>query len=341
MRTTKTTSRAMMQPDDPWRGITRPTAHHEISARRVDAGGRWGFFWALDHEGRRLLIFQHEPASFAPMKLPSFKGFDVLHANTSASEAALSFRLLDAQLGEPFTRLCMDIVDAASQRKIEGEALAVAIARTWRWHHLLRGGSGRLGIEQQKGLLAELLTLRDVVAPRIGMLSALQAWVGPLGAVHDFRLPHVSIECKAVRGSSEPFVAIASEHQLDPPASGPLYLRIVQLQQSDQDTRGAFTLSSIIGDLVTHSASLGEPLLDLFAARLEAVGIRPEDTYVDDYWSLGAVLTAHVQGEFPRLVPEALPVGISGVRYALSIAQVRAHAVEEAVIWSSTSRGTD
>jgi hypothetical protein len=331
----------MMQPDDPWRGITRSTSNHEISARRVNAGGRWGFFWALDHEGRRLLIFQHEPASFAPMKLPSFKGFDVLHASPSATEATLSFRLLDNQLREPFVRLCMDIMEAASQRKIEGEAVAVAVARTWRWHHLLRGGSGRLGIEQQKGLLAELLTLRDVVAARIGLLSALQAWVGPLGAVHDFRLSHASIECKAVRGSSEPFVAISSEHQLDPPVSGTLYLRIVELQQSEQGTREAFTLSSVVADLVAQSASLGQPLLDLFAARLEAAGIRPEDTYVADHWSLGPVLTAHVQGKFPRLVPEALPVGISGVRYALSIAQVRAHAVEEAVIWSSTSRGTD
>lgn len=331
----------MMQPDDPWRGITRSTAQHAISARRVDAGGRWSFFWALDHEGRRLLIFQHEPTSFVHMKLPSFQSFDVLHASTSATEATLSFRLLDDQLREPFIRLCMDIMEAASQRKIEGEAVAVAVARTWRWHHLLRGGSGRLGIEQQKGLLAELLTLRDIVSPRIGLLSALQAWVGPLGAAHDFRLPHASIECKTVRGSSEAFVEISSEYQLDPPANGPLYLRIVQLQQSEQGTCGAFTLSSVIGDLVALSASLGQPLLDLFTARLEAAGIRPEDTYVDDHWSLGPVLTAHVQGEFPRLVPEALPVGISGVRYALSVALARAHAVDEAVIWSSASRGTD
>lgn len=330
----------MTQPDDPWRGITRPTAHHEISARRVDAGGRWGFFWALDHEGRRLLIFQHEPRSFVPTKLPAFKSFDVLHSNTSEVEAALSFRLLDAQLREPFIRLCIDIMDAANQRNTENEAVAVSVARTWRWHHLLRGGSGRLGIEQQKGLLAELLTLRDLVSPRIGLLGALQAWVGPIGGVHDFRLPHASIECKAVRGSSEPFVAISSEHQLDSPASGPLYLRIVELQQSEQGTREAITLSSIIADLIAQSASLGQPLLDLFGARLEAAGIRPEDTYVDDHWSLRSVLTAHVCDQFPRIAPRSLPAGISGVRYALAMAQARPHAVEEAMIWSSAFKGT-
>lgn len=335
------TSRAMMLPDDPWRGITRPTVPHEINARRVSAGGTWGFFWALDHEGRHLLMLQHEPASFAPMKLPSFKGFDVLHASTSATEATLSFRLLDDQLREPFIRLCMDIVEAASQRKIEGEALAVAVARTWRWHHLLRGGSNRLGLDQQKGLLAELLTLRDVIVPRIGVLNSLQAWVGPLGAVHDFRLPHASIECKAVRGIGEPFVAISSEHQLDPPANGPLYLRIVELQQCEDSTRGAFTLSGVIDDLISETAALGQPVLDVLTARLEAAGIRPEDSYGDDHWSIGPLLTAHVQGEFPRLVPQLLPPGISGVRYALSIAVARAYAVEEVAIWPDLSEGTE
>ena len=331
----------MMLPDDPWRDITRPTVPHEISARRVSAEGAWGFFWALDHEGRRLLIFQHEPVSFVPMMLPSFKGFDVRHANSLTTEAALSFRLLDAQLREPFVRLCMDIMEAADQRKIEGEALAAAVARTWRWHHLLRGGGGRLGVEQQKGLLAELLTLRDVVAPRIGLLNALHSWVGPLGAVHDFRLLHASIECKATRGSSEPFVAISSEYQLDPPASGPLYLRIVELQQCEAGTRGTFTLSGVIDDLVSEAALLGQPALEVLAARLEAAGIRPDDFYGDDHWSLGPLLTTQVQGEFPRLVPLSLPAGISGLKYALSVAVARAYAVEEVAIWSEMSEGTE
>jgi hypothetical protein len=331
----------MMLPDDPWRGITRPTSPHDVNARRVDAGGTWGFFWALDHGGRRLLIFQHEPASFVQVKLPSFKGFDVLHANTAAAEAAMSFRLLDEQLREPFIRLCFDIMDAANQREIEHEALAVAISRTWRWHHLLRGGSGRLGVEQQKGLVAELLTLRDVVAPRIGLLNALQAWIGPLGAVHDFRLEHASIECKAVRGSSEPFVAISSEHQLQPPARGPLYLRIVELQQSEAGTRGAFSLTNVVDDLVAQAASLGQPVLELCAARLEAAGLRPEDTYAEGHWLIRSALTARVHNEFPRLVPQTLPAAISGVRYALSVASVRAYAVEEMAIWSITPEGTE
>ncbi|MCZ8186201.1 MAG: PD-(D/E)XK motif protein [Beijerinckiaceae bacterium] len=331
----------MTLPDDPWRDISRPTLPHEINARRVDAGGPWGFFWALDHEGRRLLILQHEPFSFVPVKLPSFKGFDVLQTNASATEAALSFRLLDDQLREPFIRLCLDIMDASNRRATENEALAVAVARTWRWHHLLRGGSGRLGVEQQKGLLAELLTLRDLVAPRTGILGALQAWVGPLGAVHDFRLPHASIECKAVRGSSEPFVAISSEYQLDPPARGPLYLRVVELQQSEAGTRGSFTLSDVVDDVVAQAAPLGQPVIDLVAARLEAAGIRPGDTYCEDHWSQGPVLTVHVDSDFPRLVPQSLPAGISGVRYALSVAPARPYAIDEAVIWPSTSEETN
>ncbi|TCR63175.1 PD-(D/E)XK motif protein [Bosea sp. BK604] len=327
------TSRAMTPPDDPWRGMPQPTSSQDVSARRVDAKSQWNFFWAIDYGGRRLLVFRHRPGSFAKTKLPFFKGFDVVHATLDHNEATLTFRLLDAQLKEPFIRLCVDIIDAAEQRSLEHEAITIAISRTWRWHHLLRGGSGRLGIEQQKGLLAELLTLRDLISPNVGMHQAVEAWVGPLGAAHDFRLPHASIECKATQGSSEPFVAISSEHQLDGPATGTLYLRIMELRHSDSGMEGSLTLAEMIEELASICAQIGQATQDNFLSKLEAAGVRPDGDYGDEYWCVGLVITAAVQNDFPRLVPHSLPLGVVGVRYGLAVASVRPYATDEAEIW--------
>jgi len=36
--------------------------------------------------------------------------------------------------------LCRDIVECTARAKSEREAVALTLARTWRWHHLLRGG---------------------------------------------------------------------------------------------------------------------------------------------------------------------------------------------------------
>lgn len=325
----------MTLPDDPWRGLAKPTSQNEIIARRVSAAGKWNFFWAIDHEGRRLLVLRHAPNVSPGGKLPAFKGFDVARGASVETEATLTFRLLDVQQREPFHRLCLDIVDAAESRSTEQEAIAVALQRTWRWHYMLRGGAGRLGAEEQKGLLAELLTLRDVVALREGLHHAIDAWVGPLGAVHDFRLSHASIECKAGRGSSEAYVAISSEHQLEPPASGPLYLRILMIQQCEPEAAGATTLADVIEGIAHDCENVGQATAELFVSRLQAAGALGDQDLTETSWRVEEILTARVEDPMPRLVPRSLPLGVAGVRYGLSVAAVRPHTIGDDAIWGS------
>ena len=67
--------------------------------------------------------------------------------------------------------------------------MSAALSRTWRWHHLLRGGRGTLlSPEEQKGLLGELFVLERLLLPRMDASSAVTAWRGPLGAPKDFEI---------------------------------------------------------------------------------------------------------------------------------------------------------
>ena len=62
----------------------------------------------------------------------------------------LAFKLLDSNQRDIFQTLCEDIISAASQAKSEVGAVSAALTRTWRWHHLLRGGRGTLlSLEEQ------------------------------------------------------------------------------------------------------------------------------------------------------------------------------------------------
>ena len=87
--------------------------------------------------------------------------------------------------------------------------------RTWRWHHLLRGGGSTLcyRLEEQKGLLGELLVLeRPFCCLTSGASTAVAAWRGPLGSPKDFEIGRVAIEVKARRGGAiARHVAITSE----------------------------------------------------------------------------------------------------------------------------------
>ena len=95
-----------------------------------------------------------------------------------------SSSLLDSTQRDIFQTLCEDIISAAARRpKSEAGAVSAALSRTWRWHHLLRGGRGTLlSPEEQKGLLGELFVLERLLLPRMDASSAVTAWRGPLAA---------------------------------------------------------------------------------------------------------------------------------------------------------------
>ena len=117
------------------------------------------------------------------------------------SKNGIHFILRNSNQRDIFQTLCLDIISAAARAESEAQAVSAALMRTWRWHHLLRGGRGSLlSPEEQKGLLGELLVLERILLPRMDAASAVTAWRGPLGAPKDFEIARVAIEAKTRRG---------------------------------------------------------------------------------------------------------------------------------------------
>ena len=131
-----------MMTDDPWKDIIAPNADDAINARRVDADLPWGFFWARGVDRKCLLVLQHSAESSPQGRLPKLKEIDVTNSNNNGGDGEmLIFKLLDSAHRGIFQKLCSDIVDSAKEASIEKEVVELALARAWRWHHLLRGGA--------------------------------------------------------------------------------------------------------------------------------------------------------------------------------------------------------
>lgn len=325
----------MTQTENPWAGISPAGERGLVSARRVDASGRWNFFWARDNEHRPLLLLRHGVLLTPAQKLPVLKGLELVRLSETDDQQTLIFRLVDATLVEPFSALCLDLIRAANLQETEGGAVSAAIGRSWRWHYLLRGGLKGLGFEQIKGLIGELVTLRDIMIPRLGPMRALEAWRGPLGGTHDFLVDDIAVECKVRRGAQSDHVAISSEHQLDSTGVTALFLRIISMEESTDATAGSFTLSDLINAICTDLAPAGSPALDLFGGRLEAAGVRSDEDYGNDFWTLKNSLVVQVGERFPKLIPPELPGGISGVTYKLSVGACAPFVVDQQDIWAS------
>jgi hypothetical protein len=185
--------------DDPWEGLQAPTDASAINARRVDEAGRWDFYWGLDSDRKRALILRYSAEAAPRQPLPRFRGVEVITSSVRPNETpSLIIRLLDAALHDVFLELCRDIMDSTASGVSETEAVSITVARTWRWHHLVRGGSsGLLSREEQMGLIGELIVLERYLLPLFPTNEAIAAWRGPLGASKDFAIGDASIESKA------------------------------------------------------------------------------------------------------------------------------------------------
>ena len=330
-------------PEDPWANLDTPSLSQTVAARRVDASIPWGFFWARSADGNYMLVLRHADQATSTSGLPRLSGIDVsLFEGDQTGERVLAFRLLESSQGDIFYRLCQDIVEGAVGAASEKEAVEVALARTWRWHHLLRGGSdARLSEEEQKGLIGELLVLERYLLPWLRPAEAVTSWRGPLDAPKDFEVGGVSIEAKARRGGATPFITISSEHQLDESGVDALFLHVADLHRAPEDADGAFTVSEIAGRVRKGIAAEDNVAADLFGSLVAAAGFRWADDYSDWVWVEGQSRFYQVGPEFPRITSAEIRPGVAHLTYSVSLVSCEPYLIENEAVETAVQRRRD
>lgn len=316
---------------DPWVELKRPPSTDAVTARRVDPEHRWGFFWIRDSINRKGLLLQCSVDSAESADPPALHGISIgfMPDPGPGRTGALVLRLNESENGDVFHALCLDMVAQAANAATERDAVLAIVQRAWRWHYLLRKGrDSRLSIEEQKGLMGELLFLDEVLMDRFGVGPAVDAWKGPLGSAKDFVVGAVAVEIKASRNAGGPVVRISSEFQLDETDLAALFLGVVDVMSGDHGETEAATLSEMVArveDRVAHDTDV----LMQFHMRLLAVGYRKEDPYPEQ-WSAGKIQLHKVHGDFPRLTPSTIPSAVTALRYHLPVPALRAFQVETA-----------
>ena len=308
-----------MASDDPWSDISAAHAS-QINARRVTQATPWGLYWAVDAERNVLLILQHSATIRRSRRLPKLRGLRVeSQPADGGSDERIVIRLTDSEQRDIFLRFCRDIVDATILAQTEEQAVERFLARTWRWHRLLQGGRDkRLGDDEQRGLIGELVVLETRLLPVLGALNAVRCWTGPLDAPHDFEISRIHVEAKA-RGSATPSVTISSEHQLESGNADRLFLHVTEVTTAAEGGPDALTVTDIATGIRVVLAGRDMAAVDLFEERLGAVGFDWTDDYSDKSWVVGEEALYEVSEGFPRITPAMVPGGVRNVRYMISL----------------------
>ena len=285
----------------------------------------------------------HAPAHSPNNKLPRLRGLDIeVRKPDTGEKAILVLRLKEMEQREIFHRLCIDIVSATRLATSEEEAVGRFVARTWRWHRLLKGGlDGRLSNDEQKGFLGELTVLQEILFPNTGMEAGLKSWVGPLGSPKDFEIGRVGIEAKARHGAAKPLIAISNEYQLDTLGIDTLFLHVSEIDVALENDHKAVTVTDVATGVCDIIASKHPALLELMEEKFLAIGFDWSDDYTDKKWRIGTRHLYRVSGQFPRIVASGLPQGVEGVRYSVALQQCEDFRVNVEELGKLLSGGAD
>ena len=306
---------------DPWRAIEPPKEDNALNVRRADAEHPLDYWFARDVRGRYVFCFDAGADVPGSKSLPRLSGIEVVALHSSDTGCRLVLTLLDSEQFDIFRALCSDLMRATDQLTGNESAagLAVTLNRLLRWQGLLeRARNDLLSQSRIIGLVGELLVLRDVLLPRLDSFDAVQSWRGPYGDEQDFLLAGRIVEVKTQLSTSDRYLPISSEEQLDT-ASGPILVCHQTLDVPADEEGGAVSLNGLVSSLAEPMAADDHAAADLLQSALLEAGYRRREEYGRPYWLLNGRSFYEVREGFPRILPHMLGVGVDRVRYRIAL----------------------
>ena len=288
----------------------------ESSRRRIDVITKHNVFWIKDINGRYGIIIE-SILEFDSLKATiSIKGIDVIKRNSSTHLGELILLLNETEDSRIFSKLCEDLVSTINLHEDNKSMLSAVEIRLLRWQELLKKRSSKgMAIPVQMGLFTELTFLMNVLCPRISEEQAINSWVGPDYDKQDFLLDKAVVEIKSYRTSKGAQVSISSAQQLYCEKQ-PLYLVTYGLTRSNNGE----SVADIVEVITKHLSSKSKLLLDMFNIKLIDFGYIPEiETEPYAKFLIDTVNVFQVTENFPRLIPQMIPLEITSLKYIIDL----------------------
>ena len=316
---------------DPWQAIEAPKEDHSLNVRRGDTEHPLDYWFARDILGRYVFCFDADADVPNLSTLPRLAGIEIVALRMSDTGCRLALTLLDSEQFDIFRALCTDLMRATEQltRNESAIGLKITLNRLMRWQSLLeKAHNDMLSRSETIGLVGELLVLRDLLLPRLGALDAVQSWRGPFGDEQDFLLVQKMVEVKTQLSTSDRYLAIGSEEQLDT-TSGPIIVCHQTLDVPASEDSGASSLNDLVFSVSELMEVAGHAASDLFQSALLEAGYRRREEYGRPYWLLNVRSFYEVREGFPRIVPSMIGFGIDRVRYRIALQACQDFKIDE------------
>ncbi len=277
--------------------------------QRIDETYKVNIFLGYNEDGHMSMVITEYGI---PIQVKSSKIIDVNMKMREDGKLSLSFDLLDATYEVMFLLFCKDII-VVCEKAGSNKAVSVALIRWKFWKNMFGKKNFQILSKMEiKGLIGELLELKDFFIDKYGTAKAIESWRGPLLGHKDFEIENTWYEIKSVSESAMQ-VLISSVEQLESDEDG--HLIVLRLEETSTTVNNSINLNKMVLNIIDM---IEDPeCLDLFRTKLHNIGYEFNLEY-DDYNYLHKSTQCYlVNDEFPRLRRVNLNPSIGNVQYSI------------------------
>lgn len=279
--------------------------------QRVNGEYKVNIFLGYNEDGQMSMVIT-EPGKETLVK--SSKLINVTLKRREDQKLALSFDLLDANYKSMFLVFCKDMIVSCEKG---GSQLAIsnALMRWKYWKEMFgKKKSNILDKLEIKGLIGELLELRDFFMEKYGESTAIAGWMGPLLGHKDFEIGNTWHEIKTVSENAIQ-VNISSLEQLESDVDG--HLIIVRLEEASAVSNLSINLNKVVLSLIDR---IEDPeSMDLFRTRLDNMGYVMDSEYDNYNFVYKGRQSYFVTETFPRLERKHVHPSIGNAKYTIML----------------------
>lgn len=313
-----------------WNAIAPAAEPGSCNVRLADSAHPLDFRIGRDYRARYVFQLDSKGSPEPGIPAPKLAGVDCRLETLADDRLRLSLILANDADFPNFRLMCTGLMLAtegvsASRR---GAGMVVAIRELHRWQEMLRPGQDRLLTRNEIiGLIGELLLLRDVLCPRLGVLAALRCWSGPEGHEQDFVLGGAIIEVKTQIVTADRRIRISSEDQLDP-VQGRIFICNQGVAPSPAPNPTARTLNALVAEVRNMAAASDVRAAAILDIALLEARYEVRDEYEDEAWLLVDRTFYAVTGDFPRIERADLRPGVEMVTYSIRVADCQGYVTD-------------
>ena len=250
--------------------------------------------------------------------------------NSFPDSKFLLIQLLDRgdRVRDIFAAICGNIASTILSISSEREAVMLVISQMRKWQDLFsKKLKNTLSIQEQQGLYGELSFLQKLICSPMDKVCSVNYWVGPNMAPQDFQSDFWAVEVKTISANMFPNVSINGELQLDETTIETLFLFNLVVEIVPIDGK---SLPELVNE-IRNSLNDDPNALNLFENKLIYYGYYDidVDAYKERRYQIRKENYYIVQDEFPRIKKEDLLLGVSDVKYTITLAASNENVIQE------------